>query len=175
VERCFAAAVGLVGAVAALTLGAGPATAQRDADAVAAMADQNGEPVGSVLFLRMPHGTLIEARLENLPLGEHGFHVHETGECTPPFTSAGGHYNPDGAAHGFATDEGFHAGDLPNIHIPASGRLEVAFFATNLAVDDRLLDANGAAVVVHEGTDDYSSQPSGAAGDRIACGVIRAD
>jgi len=155
------------------TIAAVPAMAQMDEPAAtAAIFDRNGEPVGSVLLYRMPRGTLLHARLENLPLGAHAFHVHETGICEPPFDSAGGHYDPEDVAHGFATDEGEHAGDLPNVHIPASGRLEVEMYSPLLTVDDALFDEDGAAIVIHEGPDDYVSQPAGAAGPRIACGVI---
>jgi Cu-Zn family superoxide dismutase len=155
------------------TLAAVPAVAQTPAPAAtAALFDRNGDPVGSVLLHRMPRGTLLDVRLEGLPVGAHGFHVHQTGTCEPPFDSAGGHYNPGDAAHGFATENGEHAGDLPNVHIPASGRLEVEMYSRLLQANDQLFDEDGAAIVIHEGADDYASQPAGAAGPRIACGVI---
>lgn len=160
---------------AALLTGLVAATAVAQTDgpaATAALFDQNGEPVGSVLLHRMPRGTLLHARLEGLPVGAHAFHVHETGICEPPFDSAGGHYDPDDVAHGFASEDGAHAGDLPNIHIPASGRLEIEMYSTLLTIDDALFDDDGASIVIHEGPDDYASQPAGAAGPRVACGVI---
>jgi len=158
------------------TIAGVPAMAQIDEPAAtAAMFDRDGEPVGSVLLYRLPRGTLIHARLEGLPVGAHAFHVHETGTCEAPFDSAGGHYNPDDVAHGFASEEGGHAGDLPNIHIPASGSLEVEMYSTLLTVDDALFDDDGASIVIHQGPDDYVSDPAGAAGPRIACGVIEPD
>lgn len=102
----------------------------------------------------------------------HAFHVHETGTCEPPFDSAGGHYNPSGLEHGYLAAAGHHAGDLPNFHLPESGQLEIEMFNALLLLDEQPFDEDGASIIVHEGVDDYESQPSGAAGARISCGVI---
>ncbi len=150
------------------TAGAASATEQ----ASAAMMNANGESVGSITLRATPHGTLLHARLENLPAGAHAFHVHAVGVCEPPFASAGGHFNPDGAKHGFDSAEGMHAGDMPNIHVPASGQLEVEVLNTLLKLDASLFDEDGASIVIHDGPDDYATDPAGAAGPRIACGVI---
>lgn len=165
-------AIGTCAAVACLAL-ASMALAAPDDSASAALSNPEGEPVGTVELTETPNGTVVIAHLENLPEGAHGFHIHETGECTPPFTSAGGHYNPDGTSHGFVSPGGAHAGDLPNIHVPASGSLTIEYFATGLTVSNELLDEDGAAVVIHAGPDDYESDPSGDAGSRIACGVLK--
>ena len=77
-----------------------------------------------------------------------------------------------GAKHGFDSAEGMHAGDMPNIHVPDSGVLEIEVLNTLLKLDATLFDADGAAIVIHDGPDDYASDPAGAAGSRIACGVI---
>lgn len=154
-------------------LGGAVAAAQEvSAQATAALVDRDGEPVGDVVLRKMPRGTLLEVRLDGLPPGVCGFHVHETGLCEAPFDSAGGHFNPEGVEHGFAAEGGQHAGDMPNIHMPESGALELEIFNGFLVLDDRLLDDDGAAIVIHDGADDYASQPAGAAGERIACGVI---
>ena len=150
-----------------------PAAATPGDTASAAMTDAEGNAVGTVELTEMQNGTLIVARLTGLPEGTHAFHVHETGQCEPPFTSAGGHYNPAAAKHGFGVQVGPHAGDMPNIHVPASGALTIEIFNSNLSVDDMLLDNDGSAVVIHEGADDYESDPAGKAGDRIACGVLK--
>ncbi|MFW6077728.1 MAG: superoxide dismutase family protein, partial [Hyphomicrobiales bacterium] len=118
-----------------------------------------------------PNGLIVTAELTGLPEGAHGFHIHAVGECEPPFQSAGGHFNPDDSQHGMENPQGLHAGDLPNIHVPASGELTVELFAMGLTLDD-VLDEDGAAMMVHAGADDYESDPAGDAGDRIACGVI---
>jgi Cu-Zn family superoxide dismutase len=156
-------------ALAALT--AAPALAQ---DARATMMDADGGEVGSIVVAATPAGLLISGDLTGLPPGEHAFHFHTTGACEPPFDSAGGHFNPAEAQHGFLVEGGPHAGDMPNLHVSDSGALD--FEVLNAGVSDPadLFDADGTAVVIHAGADDYSSQPSGAAGDRIACGVLEA-
>lgn len=158
-------------ALAILTLAAAALAGPGDR-ARAMMKNAEGQSLGEVELVEMANGTMVTARLENLPEGTHAFHIHETGQCEPPFTSAGGHYNPAFANHGFAAPGGPHAGDMPNIHVPASGRLTIEVFNPRLTVSDSLLDSDGAAVVIHQGPDDYETDPAGAAGPRIACGVI---
>ncbi|MFP4560162.1 MAG: superoxide dismutase family protein [Thiohalorhabdus sp.] len=157
-------------AVAAVLLGglAGPAHA---GDAAAELRDADGQEMGEVELKESPHGILVHADLEGMPEGTHAFHIHETGQCEPPFKSAGGHFNPEGKAHGFMSEEGYHAGDMPNIHVPGSGDLELEYFAPGVKLDE-LLDDDGGAILVHEGADDYKTDPAGDAGSRIACGVI---
>ena len=138
----------------------------------AQMMNASGESVGAVALHKTPHGTLLHATLHDMPEGAHAFHVHAIGKCEAPFKSAGGHFNPEGKMHGIHSAEGMHAGDMPNIHVPASGSLEIEILNTRLMMDASLLDEDGAAIVIHEGADDYASDPAGAAGPRIACGVI---
>ena len=158
-------------------LAAAPALALAEGSATATLAGPDGGDRGAVELQATPSGVLIHAVLRNLPPGVHGFHIHETGSCRPDFSAAGGHFAPDGNKHGSLTDGGPHAGDMPNIHVPESG--ELTFEALNARVSlerdakAALLGEDGTAIVIHKGPDDYSSQPSGAAGDRIACGVIR--
>ena len=159
-------------AFAAATLqGAGQGAGAAD-KAMAKLKNPKGESVGSVELMETPHGTLLHARFSNLPAGAHAFHVHAVGKCEPPFKSAGGHYNPGGKKHGIHAAEGLHVGDMPNIHVPASGSLEIEVLNTLLKLDSNLFDADGAAIVLHAGPDDYKTDPAGAAGARIACGVI---
>ena len=139
----------------------------------ASMMNAKGQPVGEVSLRRTPQGTLLHARLSNLPPGAHAFHVHAIGKCTPPFKSSGGHFNPDGKKHGIDNPDGMHAGDMPNIHVPASGNLEIEILNALLELGPALFDGDGAAIVIHAGPDDYRTDPAGAAGARIACGVIR--
>ncbi|WP_295885798.1 superoxide dismutase family protein [uncultured Thiohalocapsa sp.] len=94
------------------------------------------------------------------------------GTCEPPFKSAGGHLMAPDTAHGYLSEGGPHLGDMPNIHVPESGALEVEVMTRVADMRAQLFDDDGAAVVIHSGADDYRSQPSGAAGPRIACGVI---
>ena len=140
--------------------------------ATAKLKNAEGGSVGEVTLTQTPHGTLLHAKFVNLPPGAHAYHVHTVGKCEPPFKSAGGHYNPEGKKHGFLAADGLHAGDMPNIHVPASGALEIEVLNTLLKLDSNLFDADGAAIVLHAGPDDYKTDPAGAAGGRIACGVI---
>ena len=158
--------------VAGLALVATSQMAVAAEQARATMVNANGETVGTVMLSETPHGTLLHATFENLPAGAHAFHVHAVGVCEPPFKSAGGHYNPTDKKHGIASAEGMHAGDMPNIHVPDSGALEIEVLNTQLRLDDALFDEDGAAIVIHDGPDDYMYDPAGAAGPRIACGVI---
>ena len=135
---------------------------------------QDGASMGTVSFVPTPHGVLIEADLQNLPDGVHGFHIHETGSCEGDFKSAGGHYNPAGADHGYLAEAGPHAGDMPNV-TASGGIVKVTVFNPNVTMtggDAPLDDDDGSALMIHSGADDYASQPAGDAGSRIACGVI---
>jgi len=152
---------------------AAPALAVDTASAV--LKDASGKEVGAATFTVTPSGVLISLDLTAVPPGEHGFHVHTTGKCEPPdFKSAGPHFNPDQTKHGFMTPEGPHAGDLPNLHVPADGKLQVEVLEPNVTLSGEapLLDADGSALVIHAGADDYKSDPAGNSGNRIACGVI---
>ena len=143
--------------------------------ASAALRDASGKEVGAATLTVTPSGVLISLDLTAVPPGEHGFHVHTTGKCEPPdFKSAGPHFNPDQTKHGFMTPEGPHAGDLPNLHVPADGKLQVEVLEPNVTLSGEapLLDADGSALVIHAGADDYKTDPAGNSGNRIACGVI---
>ena len=124
---------------------------------------------------QLARGVHIFAQAEKLPAGAHAFHIHAVGKCEPPFKSAGGHFNPKGAKHGWNSSGGPHAGDLPNVHVQDDGVLAIEYFTAAVTLDDGetgLFDEDGSAIVMHEGADDYQSDPAGAAGPRIACGVI---
>jgi Cu-Zn family superoxide dismutase len=144
--------------------------------ATAEMKDAQGNPVGQVQLTQAPNGVILKVTLSGVPGGERAIHVHEVGQCEPPFKSAGGHFNPRGHQHGIQNPEGKHAGDLPNLHVPASGELQVELFTDAIHLGDgegSVFDGDGSALIIHEGVDDYRSDPTGNAGDRYACGVIR--
>jgi Cu-Zn family superoxide dismutase len=137
--------------------------------------NEQGQKVGSATLEQAPHGVLITVDLEGLPPGPHAFHIHEVGKCEPPFKSAGGHFNPAHKQHGLKNLEGMHAGDLPNLDVPESGKLKVDVFATGVTLGkgaNSLFDADGSSLVIHAGPDDYKTDPAGDAGARIACGVV---
>ncbi|NKC29742.1 superoxide dismutase family protein [Falsiroseomonas selenitidurans] len=148
------------------------------------MRNAEGQSVGTVTVRPLRHGTLFVADLRNLPPGPHGFHLHEHGRCEAPgFQSAGGHYNPNGAEHGFDSARGPHVGDLPNIHVTQQGTAQAEFISSRVSLGGEqaqaggtgpfpLLDSDGSAIMIHAQADDYRDGDS--AGRRIACGVIRA-
>lgn len=139
----------------------------------------DGKKLGDVTIEQLPHGVLITGELTGLSPGVHAFHVHEVGKCEPPFATAGGHFNPGGHKHGLKADAGAHAGDMPNLRVGQDGK--VAFEVQNHSVSlkggdpTNLADADGSALVIHATGDDYTSDPAGNAGGRIACGVITVD
>ena len=160
-------------AVAAALVLATTALAQVTDRAVAEMRDQKGQRIGTVTLTQTPNGTLLYANFNRLPPGVHAFHVHAIGHCKPPFKSAGPHFfKASGEKHGLLSDVGPHAGDLPNIYTPATGILELEVLVPNVDLDKKVFDNDGSALVIHEGTDDYKTDPAGAAGPRIACGTI---
>ncbi len=143
--------------------------------AQAVLKDAAGKEVGTATFSTTPSGALLDLNLTAAQPGVHAIHVHAVGKCEPPdFKSAGPHFNPDQTKHGIMSQEGPHAGDLPNIHVPADGKLEVEILdpVVTLSQELALLDADGASIVIHAGPDDYKTDPAGNSGDRIACGVI---
>jgi Cu-Zn family superoxide dismutase len=145
------------------------------ATAHAELRNDQGKQVGTATLEETPHGVLMTVDLEGLPAGTHAFHIHEIGKCEPPFKSAGGHFNPTHKQHGIRNPAGMHAGDLPNIYVPESGKLKFDVFATAVTLgkgENSLLDADGSSLVIHAGPDDYKSDPAGDAGARLACGVI---
>ncbi len=166
----------IFGSLAVLTAGCLASLSAQAQTAKASLKDASGKDVGQVQLLQTPHGVLLKLSVKGVPAGEHAFHIHAVGKCEPPFTSAGGHFNPGGKKHGMEAAEGQHAGDMPNLHIPASGELAVDVANPMITLvkgqPNTVFDADGSAIIIHAGTDDYKTDPTGNAGDRIACGVI---
>jgi superoxide dismutase, Cu-Zn family len=182
-------AVAALAAVALLTgIGASLATGGDDRSAsraIAVLKDASGQQVG-LAVLRERHGEVsVNADVWGLTPGFHGFHVHAVGQCVPPFTSAGGHFNPAGAGHGD------HAGDLPSLLVNDDGTGELRFTTDRISLAD-LFDLDGSALIVHASRDNYANIPdryhshatdtfgpdadtlaTGDAGVRAACGVAQ--
>lgn len=162
----------LAAATLAVVFATVPALAQAQDKAEAALSAPDGTSVGTATLEQTPKGVLMHVKLEALPPGPHGIHLHAVGACSPDFKAAAGHVNTSNAQHGLRNAKGPEAGDLPNLYVGADGRGEAEFFTTLISLD-KLLDADGSAVVIHANADDQMTQPIGGAGDRIACGVIK--
>jgi Cu-Zn family superoxide dismutase len=142
----------------------------------ATLSTAGGVPAGTVQVLANGAEVTLVAAVTGQAAGPHGFHLHAVGRCEgPDFTSAGGHLNPQNREHGSANPAGSHFGDLPNMEIKAggSGSLTTILPGNRAQIVDWLFDADGTAVVLHAQSDDYQTDPTGNAGGRIACGVIK--
>jgi superoxide dismutase, Cu-Zn family len=143
------------------------------------LVNASGQTVGTVRAWQTAGGVTFRIDAAGLAHGIHGIHVHNVGRCDPPdFESAGEHWNPAGRKHGLSNPAGPHAGDLPNVEVSANGVLATAvtlpaatLFAP--AGGGALLDADGAALILHSAADDNLTDPAGNSGGRIACAVIQ--
>lgn len=141
--------------------------------AIAVLHPTKGSEVqGTVTFEVVEKGVRVVADVTGLAPGKHGFHIHEFGDCSSADgTSAGGHFNPTGMPHSMPSSEKRHVGDLGNIEADKEGKAHLDYVDTVLALqgDTSII---GRGVIVHEKEDDFKTQPTGAAGARLACGVI---
>jgi len=154
-----------------------PAPVSTAQQAVAVLASASGSRVsGKLTLVPMGDGVHISGEVGGLaPNGQFGFHVHEKGDCSAvDATSAGGHFNPAASAHGRAGSQVHHAGDMDNIVADADGVARVNVHLRGVTLGgDAANDIAGRAAIVHADPDDYHSQPTGNAGARVACGVIK--
>ena len=167
-----------IAVVVVLLLAAGCAGRGTLADntARAELRNASGQVVATATFTQVGNAVRILVDAQGLPAGVKGVHIHAVGRCDPPdFTSAGGHFNPQGKQHGALNSQGPHAGDLPNLTVGADGkgRLEsTTELVTLLGGPNSVFDADGSAIVIHAAPDDFRTDPTGNSGARIACGVI---
>ncbi len=133
---------------------------------------------GEITFTQKDNEVTMIAHLSGLKEGEHAIHIHETADCSSEDgKSAGGHWNPTDQPHGkWGAKEGYHKGDIGNFTANADGVAEIEFSTDEWCMDcdDDTMNILGKGVIVHEGVDDYTSQPSGGAGTRVSCaGIIQ--
>jgi Cu-Zn family superoxide dismutase len=153
--------------------GAAEGGAKEVTKAIAVLSPASGSEVkGTVTFTKVSDGVRVQARVEGLTPGPHGFHVHQFGDCSAPdATSAGGHFNPSDHPHGAPDADERHAGDMGNIEANDQGVATLDYVDKVMKLDGPG-SIIGHAVIVHEKADDLKSQPTGDAGGRIACGVV---
>ena len=131
---------------------------------------------GTVEFKEVPDGVEVTANLEGLKKGDHGFHIHEKGDCSAPdASSAGGHFNPSKHKHGAPDAAEHHEGDLGNLTADKDGKASKTFTMKGITLGEGDTSIVGKGFIVHEKADDMKTQPTGNAGGRVACGVITLD
>ena len=185
-HRPLLAATGLACSLALAACGSEPqeTASQQDADrapmaaetepatATAMLKTADGKDAGMVMASQTDDGIKLAITSSGLAEGEHGIHVHMTGKCEgPKFESAGGHWNPVGAEHGLSNPQGQHHGDMPNLVVASDGSGKMDYVLSEAQLDE-MMDADGAALVIHAKADDQMTDPSGNSGDRVACGVF---
>jgi len=153
--------------------------AKHDKGLVVHLKTSQGEDAGTATFREIKGGKVnIKLAVKNLPVGEHAVHIHEKALCeAPDFKSAGGHFNPDMKQHGTMNPMGHHNGDLPqNLTVgpdhTGSASFSVDYLSLETGSPKSILANGGTSIMVHEKADDMKTDPTGAAGNRIACGVI---
>jgi superoxide dismutase, Cu-Zn family len=151
-----------------------PATPAAKTAVAKMMPTQGNNTRGEVTFTQDAKGVHITGSFTGMAFGEHGFHIHEKGDCSAPDgSSAGGHFNPTNAHHGARDASERHAGDLGNLKADPYGMARLDITDDKISLDGPS-SIVGKAVIIHEKADDFQTQPAGNAGARIACGVIEA-
>ncbi len=163
----------------AFSLAAIPAFAKAKEAVVVPLKTSTGQDAGTATFREAKKGQVeIRLKLMNLPIGDHAVHIHEKPVCeAPDFKSAGGHFNPDAKQHGTMNPAGHHNGDLPQNVTVGENHMGTATFKVNYisldpAAPNSIVANGGTSVMVHEKADDMKTDPTGNAGNRIACGIV---
>ena len=155
-----------------------PAHAAKHEKVVVPLTTSAGKDAGTATFKQEGNGVKITLNLKNLPEGDHAVHIHQHAVCdAPDFKGAGGHFNPDMKQHGLQNPMGHHNGDLPkNLTVGVEGTVNTSFTVDYLSLGTNdpndILANGGTAIMIHDKADDMKTDPTGNAGNRIACGVI---
>lgn len=137
------------------------------------MSTSGSTATGTVTLQQLGDGSVeVTANLRAVPPGVHGFHIHEKGDCGDNGNAAGGHYNPLNTPHGAPNTDPHHAGDFGNVTADENGNVNHRFTTRSITVADGPATAVGHAIILHANPDDLTTQPTGNAGARIACGVV---
>ena len=156
---------------------AGITVAPRGAVATVELRDAGHRVVGQATLTEVGGGVRIVLEASGLRPGPKGVHLHAAGACEPPaFASAGDHFNPHHKGHGLLNPSGPHAGDLPNVTIDADGKGRLETFTERVSLGPgpaSLFDDDGTALVIHAAPDDFTTDPSGRSGSRVACGIVK--
>lgn len=137
------------------------------------MPTQGSNTRGELTFTQDAKGIHVTGSFTGLAFGEHGFHIHEKGDCSAADgTSAGGHFNPANKPHGDPAGPDHHGGDMPMLVADAGGSATLDTLIDTVTIGSGAGDIVGRAVIVHQDADDFRTQPTGNSGARVACGVI---
>jgi Cu-Zn family superoxide dismutase len=136
-------------------------------------AAKGSKPAGTVTFTQKSDGVHVTVDITGATPGKHGLHIHENGDCTPPFTSAGDHFNLYKLDHACSPSPLRHLGDIGNVEVGANGKGHWEGVVDKISLVDPHHMIVGKSVILHAKEDDCKSQPSGNSGDRIACGIIQ--
>jgi len=154
---------------------AAPAASDKAVTAKATLKSAKGDaPSGTVTFSQQADGVHVTVDLAGATPGKHGLHIHQNGECTPPFKTAGDHFNADKHDHACSPTPSRHTGDIGNVEVGADGKAHWEGVVDQISLTDAAHQVTGKSVILHAKEDDCKTQPTGASGDRIACGVIEA-
>jgi Cu-Zn family superoxide dismutase len=156
-----------------MLLAAACASTMRPTASATLMPTTGSTAQGTVRFVQLADGAVeVSVDLTGVPPGVHGFHVHDKGDCGDNGNAAGGHFNPSATPHGAPQADPHHAGDFGNVTADANGAVRTTFTTRSITVEAGANSAVGHAVILHANPDDLTTQPTGNAGGRIACGVV---